>query len=65
MARFRWVLRGATGKPVRTTGSFSTQQEAEAHLSKTWVSWSDEGITSVTLMADDDVVYDMGLEAAE
>jgi hypothetical protein len=63
--RFRWVLRDSAGTPVRTSGSFSSQDEAEAHLGEAWASWSDEGIASVTLIDDDDVVYDMGLEAAE
>jgi hypothetical protein len=65
VAHFRWVLRDAAGTPVRTSGSFSSQDNAEAHLSERWALWIDEGITSVTLTDDDDVVYDMGLEAAQ
>ncbi len=49
---------------MRVTEAFSSQQEAEAHMSHAWASMVREGVTSVALTADDEVIYDMELGAA-
>jgi len=68
MSTWTWRCEDASGNPVEddvvpTTG-FPGQGEAEAWLSESWADLADAGITQVTLLEGDRVVYGpMSLEA--
>ena len=55
---YTWQLIGADGASVvRTQSGFPSQADAEAWLSEDWRELSEEGITAVTLVQGDAVVY--------
>jgi hypothetical protein len=62
MTEWLWAPRDRDGDTVAPTTTFSSQAEAEAWLGDHWRSLGDAGATSVTLMRDATVVYEMSLE---
>ena len=64
MAAFRWVLHDAGGSDVRATESFSTREEAEEWMGENWSDLLAEGAETVSLMSDQDQLYEMGLREA-
>jgi hypothetical protein len=60
--KWLWAPRDRDGDGVAATPSFSSQAEAETWLGDHWRSLADAGATSVTLMRDAAVVYEMSLE---
>lgn len=68
MTAWTWRCEDAGGTPVRGEGvpttEFPGQGEAEAWLSESWAELADAGVTQVTLLEGDRVVYGpMSLEA--
>lgn len=61
MSGFLWVLHDPSGKELRTTGAFSSREDAEAWMSEKWAELLAEGAESVTLERDGDALYRMGL----
>lgn len=63
-----WELFDDQRRPVADVsdgGRFPTQSEAESWLGEEWRTLLDAGVDSVTLRADDDIVYGpMSLHAA-
>lgn len=64
MAAFRWVLHDAEGADLRATDVFSTKGEAEEWMGENWSSLLAEGAETVSLMSDQDQLYEMGLREA-
>ena len=61
MSSFTWTLLDASGKEMRTTDAFASQEEAEAWMGAEWSSLLDEGAEYVSLRSDDSQLYKMGL----
>ena len=61
MADFTWTLQDSDGKDLRTSGSFTTKEDAEAWMGAEWSALRAEGGEYVLLKEGDDVVYRMGL----
>jgi len=61
MASYVWVLLDAGGADMRTTDTFASQAEAEAWMGAEWSALLDEGAEYVSLRADGEQVYRMGL----
>jgi hypothetical protein len=61
MAAFRWVLLDESDAEMRSSESFASQPEAESWLTSNWRELADEGTASVSLRAEEDVVYTMRL----
>lgn len=62
--RWRWIARGPAGGTLESPPAFASRAEAETWLGEHWTALRDAGGTSVTLLRDEDVVYDMSLEEA-
>ena len=58
----RWDIRNFSRETIRTTEAFGTQGDAEEWLRINWQSLLDEGACSVVLKADEEILYEMGLE---
>lgn len=58
----RWIFNDRTGNGIEDLGlsavSFPSQVEAEAWLGEEWQQLADAGVSSVTLMRGEDIVYD-------
>lgn len=61
MSRYTWVLLDADGRELRSTDNFESKETAEEWLGAYWRDLLDEGAASVSLRADDEEVYEMGL----
>jgi hypothetical protein len=61
---FVWVIRDSDRDAMRTTEAFDSKTSAEEWLRDHWESLLDEGACSVVLRADDQILYEMGLEPA-
>jgi hypothetical protein len=61
---FHWEVHDAAHDSLRTAGPFDTQELAEDWLRVKWEDLRAEGAHSVTLLNDEEIVYDMGLEPA-
>ena len=64
MADFRWVLHAAEGSDLRATETFPSQEEAEAWMGDNWAGLLEEGAETVSLMSDEQRIYEMGLREA-
>ena len=64
MVAFRWVLHDAQGSDLRATENFATKEDAEEWMGEHWSSLLDEGAETVSLMSDEDQLYEMGLREA-
>ncbi len=57
----RWVFNDDTGESIEDLGlsavSFPNQAEAEAWLGEEWQQLADVGVSSVTLMRGEEIVY--------
>ena len=68
MTAWTWRCEDASGTPISgeavPTAGFPDQGEAEAWLSESWADLADAGVSQVTLLEGDRVVYGpMSLEA--
>jgi len=61
---FTWVLLDASGKELRNTDRFESQEDAEAWMGAEWAALLDEGAEYVLLRSDDKQLYKMGLREA-
>jgi hypothetical protein len=64
MGEFFWKLRGPAGEDAGESERFAAQEEAEAWMGTHWSRLLDEGAETVSLVRDEDVLYDMGLREA-
>lgn len=67
---YSWTYQDADGSDIQDLGlsatTFPTQAEAEAWLSEGWTTLADAGVSQVTLVSGDQVVYGpMSLSPAE
>jgi hypothetical protein len=63
MSAFVWTLEDSDGATIRTTQTFASQEEAEAWMGTAWSELLAEGAESVSLVQDDETLYEMGLRA--
>ena len=61
---FRWILHDAAGNDLRATEDFNSQEEAESWMGAEWAVLLEEGAETVSLMADEERLYRMGLREA-
>lgn len=61
MVTFVWVLLDRNGSEMRSTDDFGSQEEAEAWMGSEWAGLLAEGAEYVSLRADGDQIYRMGL----
>lgn len=64
MSDWTWVLHDDTGRDVRSTGSFPSQEAAEEWMGDQWAALLGEGAESVSLDGDGERHYTMGLREA-
>lgn len=64
MSSFHWVLNDASGAQLRSTSTFGSKEDAEAWMGDHWSELLDEGAESVSLMSDEQLLYEMGLREA-
>lgn len=58
---FTWILHDASGRDLRASEGFETQDEAEAWMGSEWAVLLEEGAETVSLMDDETRLYRMGL----
>lgn len=63
MSDFTWTLHDDAGTTMRSTQTFSSQEEAEEWMGSAWSELLDEGAGSVSLVQGDETLYEMGLRA--
>lgn len=64
MSDWKWVLHDDTGRDVRSTESFPSQEDAEEWMGDHWGALLDENAESVSLDGDGERHYTMGLREA-
>jgi hypothetical protein len=62
MPAYSWVVHDEDGRDLKTTETFASQADAEAWLGSEWSALAAAGGDSVSLMSDDELVYDMSLQ---
>lgn len=58
---YSWILHDASGRDLRTSESFETQEAAEGWMGSEWATLLEEGAETVSLVHDDERLYRMGL----
>lgn len=61
MGNWTWILLDGSGRELRATENFDSQQAAEGWLADNWSGLADEGAESVSLRSDDEETYRMSL----
>ncbi len=64
MSEYVWVLLAADGSEMRSSETFSSQEEAEGWMGQEWAALLEEGAEYVSLRSADEQVYKMGLREA-
>jgi hypothetical protein len=62
MAAYSWIVHDVDGRDLKTSAKFESQEDAEGWLGKEWAALAVSGGDSVSLMADDELVYRMSLQ---
>lgn len=58
---WKWVLHDDSGKDLRSTEEFESQEAAEEWMGDRWSELLEEGAGSVSLEGDGTTIYTMGL----
>jgi hypothetical protein len=64
MSQYFWKLHDVAGEGAGESERFAAQDEAEAWMGAHWSRLLGEGVETVSLVRDDEVLYDMGLREA-
>lgn len=64
MAEYFWRLRGPAGEDMGESEHFAVQDQAEGWMGAHWSRLLGEGVDTVLLTEDDEVLYDMSLHEA-